>query len=47
MFQYADNEDNVQHYTAGQVVPIEIDIEAPHTGVAVSNETYISAWYFS
>ncbi|KAH7921794.1 hypothetical protein BV22DRAFT_1018642 [Leucogyrophana mollusca] len=31
---YADNESNVQHYTAGQSVPIQIDIRAPHTGVA-------------
>ncbi|KIJ68283.1 hypothetical protein HYDPIDRAFT_24577 [Hydnomerulius pinastri MD-312] len=31
---YADNESNVQKYTANQVVPIEIDLEAPHTGVA-------------
>ncbi|KIJ68281.1 hypothetical protein HYDPIDRAFT_81330 [Hydnomerulius pinastri MD-312] len=32
--QYADNTANVQHYAAGTVVPITIDIRAPHTGVA-------------
>ncbi|KAH7919042.1 hypothetical protein BV22DRAFT_1041263 [Leucogyrophana mollusca] len=32
--QFADNSGNVQHYTAGQSVPISIDIRAPHTGVA-------------
>ncbi|KAH7921793.1 hypothetical protein BV22DRAFT_1106994 [Leucogyrophana mollusca] len=31
---YADNESNLQKFSANQVVPIEIDIEAPHTGVA-------------
>ncbi|KDQ56223.1 hypothetical protein JAAARDRAFT_305662 [Jaapia argillacea MUCL 33604] len=32
--QYADNTANVQHYPANTVVPITIDIRAPHTGVA-------------
>ncbi|KAH7915392.1 hypothetical protein BJ138DRAFT_1169993 [Hygrophoropsis aurantiaca] len=31
---YEDNTGNVQSFSANQVVPIEIDIEAPHTGVA-------------
>lgn len=33
-YKLADNKANVQSYTAGQKVPIEIDIRAPHTGVA-------------
>lgn len=33
-YKYADNTANVQTYTAGQVVPIVVDIRAPHTGVA-------------
>ncbi|KIY51687.1 hypothetical protein FISHEDRAFT_9647, partial [Fistulina hepatica ATCC 64428] len=33
-YQFADNKANVQSYTAGQVIPIKIDIVAPHTGVA-------------
>ncbi|KAK6406349.1 hypothetical protein LTR95_018668, partial [Oleoguttula sp. CCFEE 5521] len=33
-FKYADNTANVQKYTAGQTVPITVDIRAPHTGVA-------------
>lgn len=36
--QFADNNNNsgtsVQQFTAGQVVPIKVDIRAPHTGVA-------------
>ncbi|KIJ68282.1 hypothetical protein HYDPIDRAFT_36775 [Hydnomerulius pinastri MD-312] len=32
--EYADNESNVQKFSANQVVPIEIDLRAPHTGVA-------------
>ncbi|KIW08118.1 uncharacterized protein PV09_01053 [Verruconis gallopava] len=32
-YQFADNSANVQTYTAGQVVPIKVDISAPHTGV--------------
>ena len=34
--QFEDNQSNVQHFSANQVVPIKIDIRAPHTGVAVS-----------
>lgn len=33
-YKFADNKDNVQTYSAGQTVPMEIDIRAPHTGVA-------------
>jgi len=33
-YQMADNAANVQAYTAGQDVPIKVDIRAPHTGVA-------------
>jgi hypothetical protein len=33
-YQFADNTDNVQSYTAGQVVDFVVDIVAPHTGVA-------------
>ncbi|KAL4798983.1 chitin binding domain-containing protein [Aspergillus venezuelensis] len=33
-YQFDDNKDNVQSYTAGQTVDFEIDIIAPHTGVA-------------
>lgn len=33
-YQFADNTANVQTYTAGQVVPIVVDIRAPHTGTA-------------
>lgn len=33
-YKFADNKANVQSYTAGQKVPFEIDIRAPHTGVA-------------
>jgi hypothetical protein len=33
-FQFQDNSANVQTYTAGQQVPIKIDIRAPHTGTA-------------
>ena len=33
-FKFADNKDNVQSYTPGQTVKFEIDIRAPHTGVA-------------
>jgi hypothetical protein len=33
-YQFADNSNGVQAYTAGQVVPITVDISAPHTGVA-------------
>ncbi|KAI0132410.1 hypothetical protein BJ170DRAFT_592367 [Xylariales sp. AK1849] len=32
--QYADNTNNVQSYTAGEVVAMTYDIRAPHTGVA-------------
>lgn len=31
--QFADNQANVQTFTAGQVVPIKADIKAPHKGV--------------
>lgn len=30
--QFEDNANNVQHYTAGEVVPIKVDIQAKHTG---------------
>jgi hypothetical protein len=33
-FKAADNTANVQEYTVGQEVDIEVDIRAPHTGVA-------------
>lgn len=32
--QFADNMANIQNYTAGQVVPIKVDIQAKHTGTA-------------
>jgi len=34
--QLEDNVDNVQSYPAGQVVDFHVDIEARHTGEAVS-----------
>ncbi|KAI0141681.1 chitin binding domain-containing protein [Xylariaceae sp. FL1272] len=33
-YKLDDNTDNVQAYTAGQVVPMTVDIRAPHDGVA-------------
>ena len=33
-FKFADNKDNVQSYSAGETVPITVDIRAPHTGYA-------------
>jgi Lytic polysaccharide mono-oxygenase, cellulose-degrading len=33
-YQYEDNVANVQHYTAGQTIPMHVDIRAPHTGSA-------------
>ncbi|KAL5045414.1 chitin binding domain-containing protein [Aspergillus fruticulosus] len=33
-YQFDDNKDNVQSYTAGETVDFVIDIVAPHTGVA-------------
>ncbi|KAI1856829.1 hypothetical protein JX265_011470 [Neoarthrinium moseri] len=33
-FQFEDNKDNVQSYTAGQVVPMTFELRAPHTGFA-------------
>ena len=33
-YKYDDNTDNVQEYSVGQEVDIEVDIRAPHTGVA-------------
>ncbi|KAG7451349.1 uncharacterized protein BT62DRAFT_418388 [Guyanagaster necrorhizus] len=33
-YQFADNEANVQSYTAGQTVSMTADIRAPHTGIA-------------
>ena len=33
-FKYDDNTENVQQYTVGQEVEINVDIRAPHTGVA-------------
>lgn len=32
--QFEDNASNVQNFTAGQVVPITVDIQAKHTGTA-------------
>ena len=32
--KFADNKDNVQRYTAGQVVPMDFEIRAPHSGYA-------------
>ena len=32
--QFDDNTANIQNFTAGQVVPIKIDIQAKHTGTA-------------
>ena len=32
--KFEDNTANVQTYTAGQVVPMEVEIRAPHTGTA-------------
>jgi len=34
--QLEDNANNVQSYSAGQVVDFHVDIEARHTGKAVS-----------
>ncbi|KAM0720937.1 hypothetical protein Q7P37_003222 [Cladosporium fusiforme] len=33
-YKYEDNTDNVQEYTVGEEVAMEINIAAPHTGVA-------------
>lgn len=33
-YQFEDNKDNVQQYSAGQTVDFVVDILAPHTGVA-------------
>ncbi|KAF2871458.1 chitin binding domain-containing protein [Massariosphaeria phaeospora] len=33
-YQFDDNKDNVHEYTAGQVVPMTVEIRAPHTGTA-------------
>ncbi|RYP01254.1 hypothetical protein DL764_006257 [Monosporascus ibericus] len=33
-YKFDDNKANVQSYTPGQVVPIEVEIRAPHTGTA-------------
>ncbi|KAK0223518.1 hypothetical protein IW262DRAFT_1268729, partial [Armillaria fumosa] len=33
-YQFADNESNVQSYTAGQTVSMTAEIRAPHTGIA-------------
>ncbi|SJL09943.1 uncharacterized protein ARMOST_13325 [Armillaria ostoyae] len=33
-YQFADNEANVQSYTAGQTVSMTAEIRAPHTGIA-------------
>ncbi|KAF2703634.1 hypothetical protein K504DRAFT_364989, partial [Pleomassaria siparia CBS 279.74] len=33
-YKFADNSANIQTYTAGQVVPIVVEIHAPHTGTA-------------
>ena len=33
-FQFADNQNNVQSYAAGETVPIAVNIAAPHTGIA-------------
>ncbi|KAF2119099.1 chitin binding domain-containing protein, partial [Lophiotrema nucula] len=33
-YKFDDNAANVQSFTAGQVVPITVDIRAPHTGTA-------------
>lgn len=33
-YQYEDNKSNTRVYTAGQVVPFTVDIEAHHTGYA-------------
>lgn len=32
--QFSDNQSKLQNFTAGQVVPMKVDIKAPHTGVA-------------
>jgi hypothetical protein len=32
--QFDDNSANIQNFTAGQVVPIKVDIQAKHTGTA-------------
>lgn len=32
--QFADNQANVQTFTAGQVLPMTVQIKAPHTGTA-------------
>ncbi|CAD6442136.1 1e31825c-585b-47cd-9acf-768d0dab139a [Sclerotinia trifoliorum] len=33
-YKFADNKDKVQSWTAGQVVPFQFDVAAPHTGTA-------------
>ena len=33
-YQFADNSDNVQTYTAGQTIDMTVEIRAPHTGTA-------------
>lgn len=38
-YQFADNEANVQSYTAGQTVSMTAEIRAPHTGVSTSSQT--------
>ncbi|PHH55085.1 hypothetical protein CFIMG_002777RA [Ceratocystis fimbriata CBS 114723] len=33
-YKFDDNKDNVQSYTAGQTIDFQVDIAAPHTGIA-------------
>ncbi|TRM67812.1 chitin binding domain-containing protein [Schizophyllum amplum] len=33
-YQFADNQANVQSYTAGEIIPMVVEIRAPHTGTA-------------
>lgn len=33
-YKFADNQDNIYSYTAGQTIDFKVDIRAPHTGIA-------------
>ncbi|CEO59262.1 Putative Chitin binding protein [Penicillium brasilianum] len=33
-YKFADNQDNIYSYTAGQTIDFTVDIRAPHTGIA-------------
>lgn len=44
LLQYSDNASNTRKYAAGTVVPFTVDIEAHHTGYAVSLHSLIFHW---